>query len=160
MKSAFVLLALLFATPAFACPPSLPDDPVPPSPAELLRNAAERSPNIVYATVERASGAYHSGEQRRLVRILHVYKGDLHVGQRIWTKLALGSTECGGGQPAEITALEGAYGILLLPAWREGDEPPYLPGFLDASDADVLIRAGIIRSARETQAAAPPRPAH
>jgi hypothetical protein len=155
VKAPAILIALIVAWPAFACPPALPDDPPPPSRAELVRSAAERSPNIVYAVVERAIGAYRSGEQRRLIRILHVYKGELRVGQRLWMNVRGGGSECAPGQPAEITALEGDDGVLLLPAYREGGEPLALPEFLDAKDANDLIRAGIIRSARDGSAAKP-----
>jgi hypothetical protein len=158
MRYFIVVLALISASPAVACPPSLPTDAPPPSRAELLRDAAEGAPNIVYAVVDEAVGAWQAIEQRRLVRIIHVYKGDLRAGQRIWMALRRGNTECGGGTPTEITRLKGDYGILLLPAYRAGDDPPQMPEFLDAADAEMLIRAGVIRSAREGAGDKGPQP--
>ena len=155
MRYFVVFLALISASPALACPPWLPGDTPSPSRAERLRSEAEGIPNIVYAVVDEAVGAYQAIEQRRLVRIIHVYKGDLRAGQRIWMTLRRGSTECGGGTPAEITRLKGDYGILLLPAYRDGGDPLEMPEFVRASDAEILIRAGVIRSAREGKTVAP-----
>ncbi|HEX8125625.1 MAG TPA: hypothetical protein VF548_08595 [Allosphingosinicella sp.] len=154
-RSFAVLLALTLAllVPAgrgFACPGALPDEPAPPPRIELVKRAAERKPNIVYAVVEKAIGAYSSGEQRRRVRILHSYKGNMRTGQRLWTIVSQVRSECAPGQPAEIEALEGSYGLLLLPDIRDGDPPLEMPEFLSLDDARNLIRAGIIRSARET----------
>jgi hypothetical protein len=153
MRLVLTLAPLVPAGGAFACSAALPGEPAPPPRIELVKRAAERAPNIVYAVVEKAIGAYSSGEQRRLVRILHSYKGTMRAGQRLWTIVPQARSECAPGQPAEIEALEGSYGLLLLPEVREGDPPLDMPEFLSLDDARDLIGAGIIRSARETGSA-------
>lgn len=145
MKWPLAALALATAAPGLACAPSLGNEP---PRSYYVRQAAAAAPDIVYAMVEREMPAPRArgGELRRL-RILHVYKGDLRVGQRLTMHVSDSSTMCDPKPPARMQAPRGAYGVLLL--YRPvGDAPPPFPDFLWPTDVEDLIQAGLIPSAR------------
>lgn len=105
---------------------------------------ADRATNIVYAAVDRS--IRESGHRRPgSIRILHVFKGDMQVGQRVATFYDYRPV-CPNLRPDRSVAIpRGAYGILLLEGTRE---PFAFPSFVSQANVEAMIRFGIIRSTR------------
>lgn len=151
MKHRLALLAFAAAaSPALACPPPYyPPDQVPPSVDQLLRNRAEATPNIVYATVERSIPAWRedlSAQDLGMLRILHVYKGNLRAGQLIPMYGQVSLNDCMYQYNRE-QAVRGTSGLIFLDAW-DGSEPLAFESFQVPEVARDLIRIGVIQSAQ------------
>lgn len=155
MRWFIALTALVSVAPALACPPPPPPPPghVYPTPEQMLRQRAEGVPNIVYAVVERPIRARDAKEPPGSVRILHVYKGNLRVGQRVAMAFEPPVNDCDRG-PTEC-ARSGDYGVMFLPA-LSGTAPIRYMGFQDPGKVDRMIGFGIISSARPAPPAAQP----
>jgi len=141
MRVVFVLLAAGLATTAAACPPPIP--PLHPPTLEetdaWYRDYADIE-NIVYATVDRAIPPQGTGRQGR-IRILHVYKGAMRVGQRVAVTNESEIT-CGMIRPWEVP--RGHYGVLRL---GPAADVMAFEGFMAPQTAAELIRRGLIGSA-------------
>lgn len=154
MKRLIALAMLGWAVPVAACPPP-PPGYVPPTREEALRRDASAALAIVYAVVESpigdgtldfATGAF-SGRSGT-VRVLHVYKGELAVGQRLQMYGLSYETSCGNLDYAPETGRRGAYGVLFLHHQVEGRRPLPFTGFRPEADVAEMIRLGLIRSAQ------------
>lgn len=153
MKHWMALIMLGWGAAASACPPP-PPGYVPPTREEALRRDVGAAEAIVYAVVESpigdgeldfGSGAF-SG-QAGTVRVLHVYKGDLAVGQQFAMYGLSYDTSCGSLRYAPETGRRGAYGILFLHHRVEGNRPLPFTGFRAQADVAEMIRLGLVRSA-------------
>jgi hypothetical protein len=155
MRWTIALAALMPAAPALGCPPPPPRPPgyVYPTLEEVLRQRADATPNIVYAVVERPILAPDPAEGPGTVRIVHVYKGGLRVGQRIAMVFERPRTDCDWG-PNE-GASPGTYGVMFLPR-IEGSAPIRYMGFQHPGTVQQMIGFGIISSARPAPEAARP----
>jgi hypothetical protein len=149
-----IIASSLAVTAAHACPPP-PTGYVPPTREEALRGDVERAQAIVYAVVETSIGAgerdFATGEfsgRAGIVRVIHVYKGDLRPGQRIPMYGLSYDTDCGSLQYAPATGRFGAYGVLFLHHPVEGRLPLPFSGFRPEADVAEMIRLGLIGSAR------------
>jgi len=148
MKWLIALLALIAVAPAMACPPP-PPGYRPPSPEEALRSRVMGAPNIVYAVVESAIQGEGSALNRTApghIRIMHVYKGGLRMGQRIPMYGLLARTDCGNIEYSREHARQGAYGVLLMRNWNGQDPVPFVR-FESQATVDEMLRLGLIESA-------------
>lgn len=153
MKRLMALIVLGWGVAAGACPPP-PPGYVPPTREQALRRDVATAEAIVYAVVESpighgeldfGTGAFTG--RAGTVRVLHVYKGDLAVGQRIALYGLSYDTSCGSLRYAPETGRRGAYGVLFLHHRVEGRPLPFT-GFRPEADVDEMIRLGLIASAR------------
>ncbi|MGQ0660976.1 hypothetical protein [Sphingosinicella sp.] len=154
MKRLMALMVLGCGAAAPACPPP-PPGYVPPTREEALRRDVATAQAIVYAVVESpigdgdldfATGAFTG--RAGTVRILHVYKGELAVDQRVALYGLSYDTSCGSLRYAPETGRRGAYGVLFLHHRVEGGRPLPFTGFRPQADVAEMIRLGLIRSAR------------
>lgn len=152
---AAVTAALLVPTAARACPPPVESHRLP-TRAEVLRGNVERAEAIVYAVVERSIGHGEvdpdsdafSGDPGT-IRILHVYKGDLRVGQRLRLYGQSYESSCGDFRYDSRAGRTGAYGVLFLSRDDIASRQPIAFGtFTPAADVAEMIQLGFIRSAR------------
>ena len=155
-----LLLSCLVPAAARACPPP-PQDYVPPTREEWLARRVADAPAIVYAVVERPIGRGDVDYRTDVfsgvpgtIRILHVYKGALRVGQRLSLFGISWDTDCGSFHYDARLGRTGAYGVLFLDPVAARPEGYPFTGFLPETDVADMIRLGLIRSART--AAAPP----
>jgi hypothetical protein len=154
MKRLMALMVLGWGAAAAACPPP-PPGYVPPTREEALRRDVRAAEAIVYAVVESpiGDGALDFGTgafsgQAGTVRVLHVYKGDLAVGQRVAMYGLSYDTSCGSLRYAPETGRRGAYGVLFLHHRVEDRRPLPFTGFRAQADVAEMIRLGLIDSAR------------
>jgi|GraSoiStandDraft_59_1057299.scaffolds.fasta_scaffold320160_2 hypothetical protein len=145
---------IMCAGAAAACPPP-PQNYVPPTREQMLREQVASADAIIYGVVGSTIGhgeidpftgrfSGHAGT----VRIRHVYKGDLRVGQRIRMYGLSYETDCGSLHYRLRTGRAGAYGLLLLHYGPGRREPYAFIEFVDESTVAELIRLGLIRSAQ------------
>jgi hypothetical protein len=141
-KLAICLAAAAAALPvqsAFACPPP-PPGYVEPTPAQRLAKFANDSTDIVYGVVTRtaAPGAPVGFE------ILHVYKGDATKGAVVdgITTYDYPQPFCAAMMAVPPSKPVGAYGVAVM-----RHNPTELV-FFSPDDAQAMIAAGLIRSAR------------
>lgn len=150
-----LLASCLVPAAAVACPPP-PPGYVPMTPEQLLRYDVDHADAIVFARIERAIG---HGEvdpytddftgDPGTIRILHVYKGDLRVGQRLRLYGQSFETDCGSYHYQSRAGRTGMAGVLLLHFGPgSGRNPQIFPEFRPEADVREMIRLGLIRSAR------------
>jgi len=154
MKHLLALMLLGLSAAAPACPPP-PPGYVAPTREEALRRDVAAAEAIVYAMVESpigdgeldfGTGAF-SG-QAGTVRVLHVYRGDLAVDQRVALYGLSYDTSCGSLRYAPETGRRGRYGILFLHHRVEAGRPLPFTGFRPQADVEEMIRLGLIVSGR------------
>jgi hypothetical protein len=160
MKYAAAWILLVCSTPAVACPPPADHGSHEPLSAEdILRQRVSYMPNIVYAVVERTiarEGASGFPRGPGVVRILHVYKGNLRPRQRIRMYGVSQHTDCGNLEYSREDARRGAYGVLLLSELSNEGSQPFVR-FESPAVVEDMIRLGLIESARANNPAmAPP----
>ncbi len=153
MKHLMALIVLGWSAAAGACPPP-PPGYVPPTREEALRRDVAAAESIVYAVVESPIG---DGEldfgtgvftgQAGTVRVLHVYKGSLAIGQRVALYGLSYESSCGNLRYAPETGRRGLYGVLFLHHRVEGNRPLPFTGFRAQADVAEMIRLGLIESA-------------
>jgi hypothetical protein len=143
-RSLALLAWALASSPALACSSAPPAGVQPASLEEALRLTAGRADHIVYAMVVRPIREESEPRTGR-IRILHVYKGGLHVGQQLTTFYRF-LQDCPVPRPQRMPRVpRGAVGVLLL---QGAQEPVEFPGFLSDGNLAAMLRFGIIRSAR------------
>lgn len=107
-------LLMLAPFPAAACLPLPPGtiEPPPPTVEQRAEAIARDSDNIVYGVLTRAIADGRPGQ----LRVLHVYKGNLRVGNRVAIKESWGFDPpmCAGMLGGPPPTPKGAYGVF---AW-------------------------------------------
>jgi|GEM_PF-3347372 len=132
---------------ASACLPLLPGERLPTS-EEILRAGVERSPHVLYGVVIRGSDAAGAV----LFRVLHVYKGSLQPGAVITLKPGDGYEPrlCYIATP-EYSIPRGEYGVVFARTAANTYD------FIAPNDVEMLLREGLLQSARGGGEAAPTR---
>jgi len=142
-----LLIALsLSATAAQACPPVNQHPSAVAEREAAWRRCVEGSAGIVYGVVDRRVVWGRGGT----LRILHVYRGDFRVGQRLHVLYA--PPQIPGdcyvySPPGSIFYRRGAYGVAFIGA-PDANRRHGFGGLIGGNGAAQLIREATIESAR------------
>lgn len=147
MKRLILLALLAVPTAGRACPPLNVHPIAVAQRVEAFRAQVAASKAIVYAVVERSITTGKDGAG--VLRILHVYKGDVIPGQRLEMRYALPTSRCPIYAPKDYVFSQdrGTYGVVLIPESASGG-PLSFTGFQDVARVNYMISQGLIVSAQ------------
>ncbi|SEH17551.1 hypothetical protein SAMN05428974_2247 [Sphingopyxis sp. YR583] len=147
MKRLIILSLLAAPTAALACPPLNVHPKAVAQREEDFRAQVGGAKAIVYAVVERSITTAKQGIGT--LRILHVYRGDMAVGERVEMRYAITIPRCPAYVPKDYVFSQdrGTYGVVLIPDGVQGVPLPFT-GFQGRTRVDYMISRGLIVSAQ------------
>ena len=143
-----VTIALLGSSSiAAACPPENANPLAAAARTEEFRERARAADSIVYGVIERDIS--DRSERGGVLRVLHVYKGDATPDQRVRMRYAIPPYPCALAISPRTrhSVPRGSFGVALLTSDGSGLLP--FTGFIGSGWTELLIREGLIQSARE-----------
>ena len=143
MKWLTTCASLLVPTAAIACPPTNQHPSAVAEREALFWQEVTGATDIVYGVVDHA--IVDSDRTGGSFRILHVYKGNLRVGQRLPMAYAI-PPSCPWEPPGQARVSKGSYGVILVDRRGVAGAVPFT-GFLGSS-VERLFSKGYIKSAR------------
>ena len=148
MKWMIACASLAVPSLTSACPPTNQHPIAVAEREQAFRDQVHSADGIVYGVVERAITTRKGSTG--LLRIFHVYKGAYVSGQRLKMRYAIPPYPCGMAYipPGHISSVaQGQYGVVLIPALGSSGAAPFR-GFIRSDQVALMIREGLIRSAR------------